>query len=135
MFKKIFILLSVSIFLTLTANEMNKVSISKESQHGIYQSKLECQDLLGTESFENCWLTLSRLNQLVKNIEVFIDGGMPAHEHGLPTAPKIIWSEERKAHLIKGLKFSMPGLWALNFKVNAKDDALKDQIKILIEVN
>ena len=135
MYRNIFILFSLTFCFTLTANDTNNVLISKKSLQDIYQSKLVCNDSLSSGSFQNCWLTLSRSNQLVKDVEIFIDGGMPAHGHGLPTAPKVVWSEEKKVHLIKGLKFSMPGQWALNFKVNAKDDALKDQIKILIEVD
>ncbi len=114
---------------------MNRVEILQKSQQGIYQSKLECQSSLSTGSFQNCWLKLFREDKPVKGTEVFINGGMPAHEHGLPTSPKIIWSDEKDSYLIQGLKFSMPGKWSLNFKVNAKDNALKDEIIMLIEVN
>lgn len=114
---------------------MNRVEILQKSQQGIYQSKLQCQSSLSTGLFQNCWLKLFREDTPVKNTEVFINGGMPAHEHGLPTSPKIIWSDEKDSYLIQGLKFSMPGKWSLNFKVNAKDNALKDEIIMLIEVN
>jgi len=114
---------------------MNRVEILQKSQQEIYQSKLECQNSLSTGSFQSCWLKLYRLDKPVKNVVIFINGGMLKHKHGLPTSPKIVWSDDKNAHLIQGLKFSMPGQWSLNFKVNAEDDALKDQIIMLIEVD
>ncbi len=135
MFKHLFALFLYCFYGSLAASELNKVEILQSSQQAIYKSKLECQRPLSTDSFQNCWLTLSHGGKLIKNAEIFISGGMPEHEHGLPTSPKIVWSEDKSAHLIQGLKFSMPGQWSLNFKVNAKDDALKDQISILIKVD
>ncbi len=135
MCKRLFILFSFCFCCSLIAKENNKVEVSQESQQAIYQSKLECQKSLTTGSFQNCWLTLLNANKPVINAVIFINGGMPEHSHGLPTSPKIVWSEDKSVYLIQGLKFSMPGQWSLNFKVNANDDALKDEIIMLIEVD
>ncbi len=135
MYKSVFTLFVLFVCFTIMANGSNKVSITKQSQYNIYLGNFECQDSLNAGLFQNCWFTLSRSKERVEGVEIFIDGGMPAHEHGLPTAPKIVWSAKENIYLIKGLKFSMPGQWVLNFKVNAEDDALKDQIKMLIEVD
>ncbi|MEH6455362.1 MAG: FixH family protein [Cocleimonas sp.] len=120
---------------SLLANQTNTIEIKKVSQRTIYNSKLECGKVLSAGSFQSCWLTLFHEDKPVRNTEVFINGGMPAHQHGLPTSPRIDWSEVKNVYVIKGLKFSMPGEWSLNFKVNAEDDALKDQITILVNVN
>ncbi len=135
MCKRLFVFFSLCFCYSLTASEINRVEILQKSQQDIYQSKLECQDSLSTDSFQNCGLRLFHANKPVKKAVIFISGGMPEHEHGLPTSPKVIWSDDKDLYLIKGLKFSMPGKWSLSFKVNAKDNALKDEIIMLIEVN
>lgn len=135
MCKTLFTLCSFFLYHSLIASETSQVEILQKSQQDIYQSKLTCENPLGTGSFQNCWLALSHAGKPVKKAEIFIDGGMREHGHGLPTAPKIVWSDDKNIHLIQGLKFSMSGQWSLNFKVNAKDDALKDQITMLIQVN
>ena len=112
----------------------NQTKIVQSSQQAIYESQLECQNLLTTGTFQECWLTLNHAGKAIENTEIFIDGGMPMHAHGLPTSPKITWSKDKRAHLIHGLKFSMPGQWNLIFKVNHSDDSLKDKIVIPIEV-
>ena len=133
--KSLFILFSFCFCHSLIASETSQVEILQKSQQSIYQSKLECQNSLSTDSFQNCWLKIFHADKPVKNADIFINGGMPEHEHGLPTSPKIVWSDDKNAYLIKGLKFSMPGQWSLNFKVNAEDDTLKDQIIMAIQVN
>lgn len=135
MYKKLFILLSFFLFSSLIAKEVNKEEISQKSHQSIYESKLECEHAFSTGTFQSCWLQLSHDNRHVKTAEIFINGGMPEHSHGLPTSPKAVWSEDKNAYVIHGLKFSMPGKWSLNFRVNAKDNALKDQITMLIEVD
>jgi len=135
MHKSLFIIFSYCVCHSLIASEINQVGIVQKSKQAIYESKLKCQNSLSTGSFQDCWLELSYAGKPVKNAEIFINGNMPEHEHGLPTSPKIVWSDDKNAHLIQGLKFSMPGQWSLNFKVNTEDNALKDQIIMLIQVN
>lgn len=135
MYRSLFIVLMLNLSFSLTAKELSNLVIKEKSQQGIYQTKLECDSSFTTGYFQKCWLTLVHADQSVEDVEIFIDGGMPAHSHGLPTSPKVVWSGDRKAYLIQGLKFSMPGQWVLNFKVNAKETSLKDQITMLFEVN
>jgi len=118
----------------LVANESPVIEYPQHSQKKLYQSKLKCEKPLATGSFQSCHLVVLRENQPVENTEIFISGGMPQHQHGLPTAPKLVWSEEKKYYEVLGLKFSMSGDWSLNFKINAKTENLKDQIILPVEV-
>lgn len=45
-------------------------------------------------------------------------GGMPAHAHGLPTAPTVRGLGDGR-YLVEGLKFHMPGAWVVAFRINA----------------
>lgn len=50
-----------------------------------------------------------------------IDGGMPEHGHGLPTAPRAEAAATPGDYVIKGMKFSMPGWWVLKLDIRAPD--------------
>lgn len=48
-----------------------------------------------------------------------ITGGMPAHSHGLPTAPQVTAELGSGRYTLGGVKFSMDGLWVLDITVTA----------------
>lgn len=51
----------------------------------------------------------------VKAERIEIDGGMPAHNHGLPTRPQV--SYQSGQYLVEGLRFHMPGRWQLTLQI------------------
>ena len=53
----------------------------------------------------------------VDGATVRVDGGMPAHGHGLPTAPKVVSAERAGTYRIEGLRFNMPGDWELRLAI------------------
>lgn len=61
------------------------------------------------------------LGRPVSDAAVSIDGGMPDHRHGLPTAPRATSTSAAGDYLINGVKFSMPGWWVLKLAVQAPD--------------
>lgn len=48
-----------------------------------------------------------------------IDGGMPMHDHGLPTAPRITEELGEGNYLLEGVKFQMPGHWIVSLAISA----------------
>ena len=52
-----------------------------------------------------------------RGVSIGIDGGMPQHGHGLPTAPKVTADLGNGAHRIDGMKFSMTGWWTLTVSI------------------
>ena len=46
-----------------------------------------------------------------------IDGGMPAHGHGLPTQPQVTRALGNGNYLVEGMRFNMPGAWVVNFHI------------------
>lgn len=46
-----------------------------------------------------------------------IDGGMPQHGHGLPTAPAVTQALGDGQFLIEGMKFNMPGWWEIDLNI------------------
>ena len=62
----------------------------------------------------------------VKGAEITVVGGMPEHNHGLPTAPLVRPGENDCEYLVEGLRFHMSGRWEMSFniKAGAKTDTL-----------
>ena len=57
----------------------------------------------------------------VKGAEITVVGGMPEHNHGLPTAPLVRPGANDCEYLVEGLRFHMAGRWELYFKIKAGD--------------
>ena len=57
----------------------------------------------------------------VSGASIKVDGGMPQHHHGLPTAPRVEQTAVPGDYVIKGMKFSMTGWWVLNVAVSTPD--------------
>ena len=54
----------------------------------------------------------------VEGASITVDGGMPDHDHGLPTAPRVTAELGEGRYRIDGVKFSMPGWWVLKVTVS-----------------
>jgi hypothetical protein len=68
----------------------------------------------------------------VENARVAVDGGMPEHDHGLPTRPTVSAGKGDGRYRIDGLKFSMPGQWVLRFDIAADDGTDRVTFNILL---
>lgn len=89
--------------------------LQQPSDKGTYQATLSCASAPIPGAFQECKLTLQGAQAVPANLLVAVDGGMPAHGHGLPTAPQAIPTDTNGTYRIDGLKFSMPGEWVLGF--------------------
>ena len=50
-----------------------------------------------------------------------IEGGMPEHDHGLPTQPKVTSEISPGTYLLQGVRFHMPGRWEIKFTISRED--------------
>ena len=55
----------------------------------------------------------------VTGATITVDGDMPQHGHGLPTAPQVTADLGNGDYLAEGLKFHMPGWWVMDFTISA----------------
>ncbi len=53
----------------------------------------------------------------VSNAEVSAIGGMPEHNHGLPTQPQITKNFGDGCYLLEGMKFHMLGWWTVTISI------------------
>jgi hypothetical protein len=59
--------------------------------------------------------------QPVEDATITVDGGMPQHGHGLPTAPQVTEYLGNGDYLVEGMKFQMGGWWEVRFNITAGD--------------
>lgn len=55
----------------------------------------------------------------VTDAKIMIGGGMPAHNHGLPTQPSVTKNLGHGNYLVEGMRFHMQGDWEITITVDA----------------
>jgi len=98
--------------------------------HATYKSKLQP---IVINRIHN-WVLRVELadGQPVTNADITVEGGMPAHDHGLPTLPRMTQSLGNGEYLIEGMRFHMNGYWEISITINAGSD--HDTIVIPLEL-
>ena len=57
----------------------------------------------------------------VTGAEISVTGGMPLHNHGLPTAPRMTRELGEGRYLVEGMRFHMNGEWELFVTIDVAD--------------
>ncbi len=55
--------------------------------------------------------------------ELGISGGMPEHNHGMPTQPRVTEEISPGRYLLEGIRFHMPGKWQLTAVVKTNKNS------------
>lgn len=55
----------------------------------------------------------------VEDALITVSGGMPAHNHGLPTNPEVTKYLGDGNYRVEGMKFHMGGAWVVDFEISA----------------
>jgi hypothetical protein len=101
---------------------------SKPTVNGLYSLALAPEmEPLRREALHSWLLTVTRDGAPVEDARIAVDGGMPQHGHGLPTAPQATAYFGEGRYRIEGVRFNMDGWWELRVTVDAaagKDDAV-----------
>ena len=59
---------------------------------------------------------LDRDGEIIELEELNVFGGMPEHDHGLPTQPHVTTRLDNGDYLLEGVRFHMQGLWELQIE-------------------
>lgn len=68
----------------------------------------------------------------VSGAEISMYGGMPLHNHGYPTEPRVTGEIEPGVYALEGVKFSMSGWWTLAMGIISGDE--KDSVSFNVVV-
>lgn len=96
-------------------------SSTRTSDQGLYQVSISSQlDPITINQIHNWTLHVEMADgQPVENAEISVDGGMPQHDHGLPTTPQVTQDLGNGDYLVEGLRFHMDGWWEIRFVIEA----------------
>ena len=111
-------------------------------------------DILDSKATENGHFTVSAVSRLdpvvinethvwtlhietadgspVTDADIAIDGGMPEHSHGFPTAPRVTENLGEGDYLLEGMRFNMGGVWVLTLEISSGDQS--DKVTFTVEL-
>ena len=99
------------------------VSRSKKTANGLFVASFQPERGVIKQGELQSWLlTLKTVKgDPVEGAAISVSGGMPQHNHGLPTSPEVTQHLGEGRYRIEGMKFSMSGWWELKFDISSAD--------------
>jgi hypothetical protein len=97
------------------------LSRSRTTANGLYVAAIEPEVPEIKQGELHAWvLTVKTADgKPVDDAKVTIGGGMPDHNHGLPTSPAVTQHLGEGRYRVEGMKFSMTGWWELKFDISS----------------
>ncbi|MGY6707229.1 MAG: FixH family protein [Rhizobiaceae bacterium] len=95
------------------------LSRERMTEAGIYRVEIAPEIGPVVQGSLHSWVATVRLadGSPVEDARVSVDGGMPQHGHGLPTAPQATGHQGEGRYLIEGMRFNMGGWWELTLDI------------------
>lgn len=92
------------------------------SAKGLYKvSYISALDPIEINRIHNWILHVTMADgQPVENADIEVTGGMPAHNHGLPTRPRVTDNLGDGNYRVAGIRFHMQGRWEMRIIVRAE---------------
>lgn len=115
------LVLCLAIFAALAgeAAGSSTVTVNVTSKQKIFTATVTHPDPLPVEQLHVWTVRLfDRKHHAVTRARIKVTGDMPAHGHGLPTAPVAV-ARGRGVYQLQGMMFQMPGLWYVQLRVRA----------------
>lgn len=131
---KILITFFIALFLCTSTLAETDLTTSKVSDNGHFQvsyiSKLEPVKINTLHAWKI--FIKDKNGKDLSNAEVSVIGGMPEHDHGLPTQPQITKNLGDGCYLLEGMKFHMLGWWTVTVSITNKNisDAVTFNLKL-----
>ncbi len=91
------------------------------SQRDTYRISFEAElDPIEINKIHSWVLTIRTTNgEPVTNAEISVLGGMPLHDHGMPTRPRVTENLGEGRYRLEGMRFHMNGQWEVSVTVKA----------------
>ncbi len=115
-FANIIVLLFVSFSVLANTN----IEATKESNNQLFKvSFISKADPIKINKIHTWIIHIEDINgNNIEDATITVDGGMPAHDHGLPTQPQITKHLGDGRYLLEGMKFHMLGYWTVTISIS-----------------
>jgi hypothetical protein len=96
-----------------------RVTVTATSKLGLFTATVTRPAVVPVEQL-HAWQVrlLDRAHRPVVGARIKVTGDMPAHGHGLPTAP-IAVGRGQGLYVLRGMMFQMPGRWYVQLEIRA----------------
>jgi hypothetical protein len=97
------------------------LSRSKSTENGVFLASIEPEAGSFKQGEMHSWVLTVRKpdGTAVEDASIAVDGGMPDHNHGLPTSPQATAHLGEGRYRVEGMKFNMGGWWVLRFAISS----------------
>ncbi|MBN9551432.1 MAG: FixH family protein, partial [Alphaproteobacteria bacterium] len=97
------------------------VSRSEKTANGLFVASFEPEHGVVRQGELQSWLLTLKTaaGTPVEGAAITVSGGMPQHDHGLPTSPQATDYLGEGRYRMDGVKFTMSGWWQLHFGISA----------------
>jgi len=125
-------LLLLLIFTTAAFAESKNVTLEsktiKHSENKNYQVSYTNKLNPITINTMHAWILHIENNtdEPVINANITVNGGMPEHNHGLPTQPQVTQNLGNGDYLLEGMRFHMGGWWQVTITI--RENSVSDSV-------
>jgi hypothetical protein len=111
------------------------VSGTRSSEHGIFEVTIRNTELRNEVGRMQTWMVYVRdaAGRPVTDATIAFSGGMPGHDHGFPTEPRVTRHVNNGAYALEGVRFHMSGWWQFVFEIEAHGEQDRVSFDLIIE--
>ena len=103
------------------------------SQRGVFEVSFESSLVPIEINRMHSWtLNVTRGGEPVEDADITVSGGMPAHDHGMPTRPRVSAELGAGRYRLEGMRFHMNGAWEVVLEIDA--DGSRDTVVITLQL-
>ena len=104
-----------------------------KSERGAYTVSFNSSiDPIEINRIHSWTLAIQSDGEPVSGAALTITGGMPAHDHGMPTRPRVTDELGAGKYLLEGMRFHMNGRWEVAIEIEA--EGRRDTVIILLDL-
>jgi hypothetical protein len=111
------------------------MATTRTSDEGLFQATISSAlDPIAINQMHDWTLHLETADGTpVKDAQISVQGGMPQHDHGLPTAPQVTENLGNGDYKVEGMRFQMTGWWEVTFDVQAGGESDSVTFNLVLE--
>lgn len=103
------------------------------SKRNIYELSYESSiDPIAINHMHHWVLTITSDGEPVTGARIVVTGGMPAHDHGMPTRPRVTKELGDGRYKLEGLRFHMNGRWEVSIGIDA--NGRRDTVVVILDL-